>query len=214
MVILIQKEIQLFQANKMSEVKGKIMLIGEPNEFPKDSGNYNVGIKLSGHDQWFNRYDELENLKQFAETIKKGYEVKLKVDQNKIQEIEIISAVEEKKSGKFDDMTNYEDLLNAAHKKAKEDDVLLSMVSKPVEDGQGDPMVDFKNKTALYQATLIIRDKMGTLLQEISDTGDAEGIENQFIKPHFNRMASTRAMARCYRIYTNNAKVAVEETGK
>ena len=39
-------------------------------------------------------------------------------------------------------------------------------------------------------------------------------LTNDMIKPHFNRMASTRAMARVYRIYTNNANVSIEETGQ
>ena len=75
-----------------------------------------------------------------------------------------------------------------------------------------EPIVDFEKKTALYEAELTLTNEAGVIIQRIVDTGDAEGIINDKIKAHFNRMASTRAMARCYRIYTNNAKVAEEET--
>ena len=132
--------------------------------------------------------------------------------QTGIENLKVLEKAPEKEKNWADDMTNYGDLLSAAHKKIKEDGFYLSMESRPQKNADGSPMVNFEKKQALYEATLTIRNKEGVVLQVIVDTGDAEGISTDIIKPHFNRMASTRAMARCYRIYTNNAAVSEEET--
>ena len=161
--------------------------------------------------KWYNLFGEKEALEVISKNvIAKGNVIEFEFNNNVVGSLKLIEKAPEKK-GFGDDMTNYGDLLTAAHKKAKEDGIYLSIESRP-QKKDGNPMVDFEKKTALYEATLTVRNKEGNILQVIVDTGDAEGIGSDMIKPHFNRMASTRAMARCYRIYTNNAKVAAEET--
>lgn len=198
------------------EVQGKVLWISPT--VGNFNGNSNVGIKIEGQNSFFNKYSEnVEELQKIIDTVKKGYEIKVVVNTlNAIQSLEIVSdKIEESANGNWhDDMTNYEDLLNAAHEQAKKDKLRINMVSKPLCDGSGNPLVNFEKKTALYQAELTLTNEKGEVVQIIIDTGDAEGIANDTIKKHFNRMASTRAMARCYRVYTNNAKVAIEETGE
>jgi len=162
--------------------------------------------------KWYNLFGEKETLEVISkDVIAKGNVIEFEFNNNVVGSLKLIEKAPEKK-GFGDDMTNYGDLLTAAHKKAKEDGIYLSIESRPQKNADGSVMVDFENKTALYEATLTTRNKEGITLQVIVDTGDAEGIGSDMIKPHFNRMASTRAIARCYRIYTNNASVAVEET--
>jgi len=168
-------------------------------------------IGFISEDKWYNVAGEPEALKELLkDVVSKGNVVEFEYNNGVIGSIKLIEKAPEEKNW-HDDMTNYGDLLTAAHKKAKEDGIYLSIESRP-QKKDGNPMVDFEKKTALYEATLTVRNKEGNILQVIVDTGDAEGIGSDMIKPHFNRMASTRAMARCYRIYTNNAKVAAEET--
>jgi len=71
--------------------------------------------------------------------------------------------------------------------------------------------MDYTEKQAVFRAEVSIEydnDK----IEIFSAHGDAEGIGSEMIKPHFMRMAETRAIARALRWATNNAKVAVEET--
>ena len=170
-------------------------------------------IGFIAEDKWFNVSGETEALKIILEKIvAKGNVVEFEYNNGVVGNITLLEKAPESEKNWHDDMTNYGDLLTAAHKKAKEDGIYLSIESRPQKNADGSVMVDFEKKTALYEATLTIRNKEGNIIQVIVDTGDAEGISSEMIKPHFNRMASTRAMARCYRIYTNNATVAEEET--
>ena len=161
---------------------------------------------------WYNVAGEPEVLKELIKNvIAKGNTIEFEYNNGIVGSLKLIEKAKEADKNWHDDMTNYEDLLNAAHEKANKGGFDINMISRPVRDGDGKVMVDFEKKTALYEAELTIT-AGGMVIQRIIDTGDAEGIENEKIKNHFNRMASTRAMARCYRIYTNNAKVAKEET--
>lgn len=112
----------------------------------------------------------------------------------------------EKKKNWADEMTNFEDLLNAAHLKAKGEKKILSIRTQVIIDGNGNPMIDYEKKKAFFKAIVETDD------EEFSGYGDAEGITNESIKPHFIRMAETRAIVRALRFYTNNAAVAEEET--
>lgn len=182
----------------------------------KGKAEGSIGFLTQEEDNWYNvAGDEFALDTILKAVIQKGNKIEFEMLAGCPVNFKLLekAKVSEKKNW-ADDMTNYEDLLKAAHKKAKDEDMYLSMESRPKENAEGKPIVDFEKKTALYEATLTLRNKEGKILQQFVDTGDAEGITNDTIKPHFNRMASTRAMARCYRIYTNNAAVAKEETGQ
>ena len=104
---------------------------------------------------------------------------------------------EEEKKSWAEDITNFETLLNEAHKKFG-DKLSIETFSESV---------DFEKKTAVFKATVSVGN------QVFDAHGDAtmENVANDNIKPHFIRMAETRAIARALRWATNNAKVASEE---
>jgi len=173
-----------------------------------------IGFLTQGEEKWYNIVADESALDILLNSIiQKGNIIEFE-EENGMPKNFVLKekAEQQEKKNWTEDMTNYNDLLNAAHEKAEKEGIYLSMESKPQRKADGSPLVDFEKKTALYEATLTIRNSDGKVLQVFVDTGDAEGISNDLIKPHFNRMASTRAMARCYRIYTNNAAVSVEET--
>ena len=105
-----------------------------------------------------------------------------------------------KKSSKWeDDMVTFEDLLIKAHELGKPFSIKTRMLA-----------VDLEKKYALFKAQVILESI------EIKDVkipgrifeghGDAtnENVTGEFIKPHFIRMAETRAIVRALRWYTNN----------
>ena len=92
-----------------------------------------------------------------------------------------------------DDIVNFETLLTAAHNKKNPFSIHTNMLA-----------VDLEKKYALFKATVTVG-KEGTV--EIFEAhGDAteENVKGDFIKPHFIRMAETRAICRALRWYTNN----------
>lgn len=195
----------------MEEVIGKIQWMGEkPVEYPEKSGKFNLGIKV--RDAFYNLYATPEKLEKIAKTLKKGFEVKLTVTANKIEELEVLNdkieeKIENKKaSGNWaDDMTNFEDLLKNAHEKFKDK---ISITTEMLQ-------VDFEKKTAVFKACVIIDfidSANPELCRKFEAHGDAQGIGSDMIKPHFMRMAETRAIARALRWATNNAAVSEEET--
>ena len=184
------------------EIIGTIQWLPDaPTEFPKDSGKFNIGLKIKG--AFYNLHDDKEKLEKMLTRLKKGYAVKLKTEANIIKDIEVTSdvvEVSEEKKDKFDDATNFESLLDDAHTKFKGNfSIQTEMLS-----------VDYETQKAVFKASVYVQDKE---LNKSGYTahGDAEGITNALIKPHFIRMAETRAISRALRWATNNAKVAAEE---
>jgi hypothetical protein len=110
------------------------------------------------------------------------------------------ATVKEPKKNWAEDMTNFEDLLNAGHEKG-----LISIDTEMIS-------IDFEKKQAVFKAT--VKGKISEGIGEFTGYGDAEGITNETIKPHWIRMSESRAIVRALRFYTNNAQVAVEEIGK
>ena len=94
-----------------------------------------------------------------------------------------------------DDIVNFETLLTAAHKEGLKE-IRTEMLN-----------VDIEKKYALFKAVAV--GKIGSF----EGHGDAtsENVTGDFIKPHFIRMAETRAIVRALRWYTNNAKCSEEE---
>ena len=103
-----------------------------------------------------------------------------------------------------DDIVSFEDLLTAAHAKAKIDGFSLSIKTEVIKDENGKPLINLKEKFAVFKATVIVSD--GSLKQEFQGHGDAtsDNVTGDYIKPHFIRMAETRAICRALRWYTNN----------
>ncbi len=80
----------------------------------------------------------------------------------------------------------------------------MSIKTEVIKDENGKPLINLKEKFAVFKATVIVSD--GSLQQEFQGHGDAtsENVTGEFIKPHFIRMAETRSICRALRWYTNN----------
>lgn len=159
--------------------------------------------------KWFNVTGEPEVLEEIIKSIiAKGNKIEFEYDNGVVGTLKLIEkAKEADKKNWAEDMTNFEDLLNAAHTKFKDS---LSIMTEMLD-------VDFDKKTAVFKATVII-DTIDPanpeMCRKFEGHGDAQGIASESIKPHFMRMAETRAIARALRWATNNAMVAKEETGE
>jgi len=174
-------------------IQGKIDWIAEePNEYPAGSGQLNLNMKIQGN--FYNRDGEKAELESLRKKLAKGYEIKILVDGQKIQSIEVISDKVEKSEGKWeDDMVTFETLLTKAHELKKKFSIYTEMLN-----------VDLEKKYALFKATVSIVD--GDSIQTFIGHGDAtnENVKGEHIKVHFIRMAETRAIVRALRWYTNN----------
>ena len=103
-------------------------------------------------------------------------------------------------------MVTFEDLLNNAHKNGLIESIHTEMIQ-----------LDWDKHRALFRATVTMQGSsigigkpMSKIFQAYGDATD-ENIQSGTIKPHFIRMAQTRAIARALRWATNNAETAEEE---
>lgn len=104
-----------------------------------------------------------------------------------------------------DDMVTFEDLLKAAHKLKAPFSIKTEMLA-----------LDLEKKYALFKAIVIVHEgfveeekgsdgkSVNTICFEGHGDATAENVTGEFIKPHFIRMAETRAIVRALRWYTNN----------
>ncbi len=105
-----------------------------------------------------------------------------------------------KKTGKWeDDMVTFETLLTKAHELKAKFSIKTEMLA-----------IDLEKKYALFKARVIVSN--GEIIDNerafnvFEGHGDATetNVTGEFIKPHFIRMAETRAIVRALRWYTNN----------
>ncbi len=149
-----------------------------------------------------------------AEFVKLG-EAEITIDSNQI--VTFVAMVEdlanqdskEKKDPKKkweDDIVSFEVLLTAAHKKAKESDFGLNIKTNVIRDESGKPLINLAEKFAVFKARVFLTDITGKEIQSFEGHGDATdtNVKGEHIKPHFIRMAETRAIVRALRWYTNN----------
>ena len=173
---------------------------------PKNKKNGSIGFLLEGDTTWFNINASEEALDTILKvTIVKGNKIEFVMGQSGIENLKVLEKAPEKEKNWADDMTNFEDLLTAAHTKG--------LISINTELVQINPI----DKFAVFKATVVGQITKTEKQQHYEGTftgyGDAEGITNDKIKPHWLRMAETRSIVRALRWYTNNAQVAEEETG-
>jgi len=198
----------------MSEVTGKIQWLPDaPTEYPVKSGDFNIGVKIKG--AFYNLHDEYKKLESTLKRLKKGYEIKIDVENNKITNLEVISdkVEEETKPNRKPSLVeqlekvNYKTLMNEAHR--------IGIVSTSVE--LVPELTNVEKKTACFKATVIINTDKG--LQTFEDFGEACGLDTEQggnidsvqIRSAWIRMASTRALVRALRQATNNMETAEEE---
>ncbi len=217
---------------KMTEqrIKGIVNAVSPVKEH---DGKLQIGWTLKENTQkWYNASGEEKELKiLLSNIVTSGNEIEFNFDSlgNKVSGlVRIQKAKTENKSTSGnsnwqDDIVNFETLLTAAHNLKKPFSIETEMIT-----------VDLKEKYALFKAKVKIyataeeyqkycigevseesKHHKRMLLQEFEAHGDAtnDNITGTLIKPHFIRMAETRAICRALRWYTNNG-CAEEEKGK
>lgn len=177
------------------ELKRKIKAVSM-NRLEEGSIGF-ITDQIGEENLWYNVTGETEVLKELMKNvIAKGNTIEFEFNNNVVGNLKLIEkALEDKHPG--DDMTNFEELLDAAHKKFAVLEIKTEMIQ-----------VDFEKREAIFKA--IINADRNLFVGH----GDACGITSEKVKAHFMRMAETRAISRALRWATNNAKVAVEETSE
>ena len=140
-------------------------------------------------------------------------EAEMNVEDGKVTFCTMKSHKEEKSDGKKsegkkkfeDDIVKFETLLTEAHKKAKADGFDLNILTNVVRDKEGKPMINLENNFAMFKARVsLTKDSKEIFRYEGHGDATEENVKGEFIKPHFIRMAETRAIVRALRWYTNN----------
>jgi len=196
------------------EIKGKIeWLPPTPTEFPKESGNFNIGIKIQG--EFYNLHRPIDKLKKMLDMLKVGFEVKLKVEGNRIEDLEVTSdkiaapesnAPGENSPGANSDIVNisgknfmtYKGLLKLAH--AKDEDFSMELTESWVSEDM---------KMAWCKVRL-------TAGKRIFDGFGSSTPENTKVMTasHPVEMCHTRAKGRALRDYLNIGEAMAEELAK
>jgi len=185
------------------EIQGKIQwLPNAPTEYPQGSGKYNIGLKIEN--KFYNKHDDVPKLEEYLKALKVGFEVRLQVVENIIQELEIVSDKVEApaevdnsnivdiKGKKF--MT-YEGLLAKAHE--KDENFAMEITESWISEDM---------KKAWCKVRLIAK---GRIFDGIgSSTPENTG---QMTQEHPVEMANTRAKGRALRDYLNIGQVMAEE---
>ena len=163
-----------------------------------------IGFMTTEEDgKWFNVTGETEALQEMVKNvIAKGNKIEFEINNGVVGSLKLIEKAPEKEKNWADDMTNFEDLLDRAHEMFPNRlNIKTEMLS-----------VDYEKKRAIFNASVSIEhaeeDKNAEGCKRTSvftGHGDSEGISSEMIKPHFIRMAETRAIVRALRWYTNNA---------
>lgn len=197
------------------KIQGIVNGSSAPKEF---MGVMQIGFTLiSDTKKWYNVQGEEEALNELREAVvTKGAEISFEYEE-KGKQVGDITLISLPKAGQShdgnwaDDMTSFEELLAAAHEKFKDK---MHIRTEIVRDGAGNPLIDFEKKRAVFNAKVYIKtgDKDTQVFEAHGDATESN-ISGDMIKPHFIRMAETRAISRALRWATNNAAVAIEETG-
>ena len=173
--------------------------------------------ELTGQEkqQWFNIYGTEEALNTARENLTvKGSVIEFENQLGKATEIKVLKQAEKSEENGFaDDIIPFEEIMDMAHQKAEKDEENFSIETEIVN-------IDIANKTAIFKAKITVSD--GSLQRVYEAHGDAivstnpkdGNISGDFVKPHFIRMAETRAIARALRWYTNNNKCVDVETSE
>lgn len=158
-------------------------------------GVWSRGVKVG--DVWYNvRADSKEKVDALfnKDMIHKGNKIKVEIDDYDKTTITKFLDLIEKGRATEDDILNLDKLLNDAHTKG-----LTSIITELIEH-------DKEKKCAVFKAVVIMDNK------EFHAHGDAtQENTTEHIKPHYIRMAETRAICRALRWATNNAEVSKEE---
>ena len=188
---------------KMTEkIKG---IVNAVSTIKEHNGSPQIGWTLKANPKkWYNALGEEAELTALLNTIiKSGNEIEFNFDTlgSEVSGLVKIKDAPEKpkseqKSDKWeDDIVNFETLLKDAHDKGL-DEIATELIT-----------VDLEKRYALFKCK--VHGKKGFF--EAHGDATSDNIKGEFIKPHFIRMAETRAICRALRWYTNNASCSEEE---
>jgi len=179
----------------MEKIKSIVKSVTAPKEW---NGELQIGFTLEDNSsKWYNISDNAEALDRLRETIiKSGNEIEFDYDPitKQIEGLGMISEAKEKpkKDGNWaDDIVDFETLLTKAHEKSKGK---FSIKTECLN-------VDAEKNYALFKATVVTN--TGETFEAHGDTTNIN-LTSPTIKPHFIRMAETRAICRALRWFTNN----------
>lgn len=185
-------------------VEGKVEY--QPKTVKENEEGKHFSLKLQDNPTWFKVFGDDAALKEMMAKLTKGTAVEFEAEDGtwKVKEFKTIQTQEKEKSGDFtDDLISFEELLDDAHTKG-----LFGIETELINH-------DAEKKAAIFKATAIMQNKEGTLKRfEAYGDADQTNCQSQMIKPHYIRMAETRAIARALRWATNNAATSEEETDK
>jgi len=197
------------------KIQGIVNGSSAPKEF---MGVMQIGFTLMADTKrWYNVQGEEEALIELREAVvTKGAEISFEYEEKgkQVGTITLVSLPkkDEKKGDWATEMTSFKQLLASAHEKFGEK---MHMRSDFVRDENGKPLVDFEKKIAVFNAQVYIRrDAQNTQVFEAVGDAIGDNVTGDKIKPHWLRMAQTRAYVRALRFATNDASVAIEETNE
>jgi len=186
-------------------------IINSVSGIREHNGVLQVGWTLGANPQkWYNASGDENELKiLLKEIISRGNAIEFNYDTLsqtitglvKTKEAEVPKSAPKStastpdQKGWEDDIINFETLLNDAHTKGL-DEIATQMLA-----------IDLEKKYALFKCK--VHGKKGFF--EAHGDATSDNIKGDFIKPHFIRMAETRAICRALRWYTNNANCSEEE---
>ena len=188
-------------------LEGTIEAITQPKDY---QGKLQIGFMMSR--LWYNIQGSKEELDIILkELIRKGNKIQFLYDPKtkSLKDLKVTQRVPEQEppeNGMWqDEMIRFEDLLSAAHDK----EIPFSIKTECLK-------IDWEKKRVLFKATVeVINGTSDEAMHEVfTGHGDAteDNIQGSSIKPHYIRMAETRAIARALRWFTNNAKCSDVET--
>lgn len=178
-------------------------------------GRLNIGILFEGDPKWHNINGSPEALKIVKDIVSKGNTISYNIDQEgnivdiglvekaKIEPIKQTRTNDYKQENDWqDEIVDFATLMDRAHEIG-----LVTIATEMLS-------IDLEKKYALFKATVtgkLINDKKAIGVFQAHGDATNENITGAFIKPHFIRMAETRAIVRALRWYTNSAHKAAEE---
>jgi hypothetical protein len=166
------------------------------NSFMVDQIWYNVPKEKAKSEEIVSKGDTVE----FSYTINGANRI--------LEELLDIQKIQVKEESSWsDEFISFDELLDSAHKKF--DNMITNMnIYTEIKS------VDMEKKFAIVKAIIEVTDKESLkIIKRYEAHGDAtqDNCQSGMIKPHFIRMAETRALARVCRFATNNAMTSREE---
>ena len=172
------------------KIKGKITAVSGPREH---EGKLQVGFVIDS--KWYNVVGEKEALEEIKKLqLIKGNEVEFDLDNGLPKNLKVLKEASKDEKKWEDDIVSFETLLTKAHNLKKSFSIKTEMLQ-----------LDLEKKFALFKAKVIVEvDSEHDMVFEGHGDSTSENVTGDFIKPHFIRMAETRAICRALRWYTNN----------